>query len=137
MLIAVLCTGCATAPPPPAATSTDKLLAAGFRVVDAKTKLQQERLEALPQGRISERQRTGKTFFVYPDPANRQLYVGTRKEYDAYRVLAPEAGPSLAQQHAADMAVYNKTDAMMQTYTNRDLSDPWSLWDDVDGLGGR
>jgi hypothetical protein len=137
MLIAVLCTGCATAPPPPAAPDKDKLVAAGFRVVDAKTQLQQERLEALPQGRVSEWQRTGKTFFVYPDLAKKQLYVGTQKEYDAYRILVPEAGPSLAQQHAADMAAYNKTDAMMQTYTNRDLSDPWSFWDDIDGLGGR
>ncbi|HSS69256.1 MAG TPA: hypothetical protein VLQ46_01235 [Casimicrobiaceae bacterium] len=137
MLIAVLCTGCATAPPPPAGPNKDNLVAAGFRIVDAKTKLQQERLEALPQGRVSERQRTGKTFFVYPDPANRQLYVGTQKEYDAYLILSPGAAPSLAQHHAADMAAYNKTDAMMQTYTNRDLSDPWSLWDDVDGLGGR
>ena len=137
VLIAVLCTGCATAPPPPAPPNKDQLVAAGFRVVDAKTRLQQEHLEALPQGRVSEWQRTGKTFFVYPDPAKKQLYVGTQKEYDAYRVLAPATGPSLAQQHAADMAAYNKTDAMMQTYTNRDLSDPWSFWDDIDGLGGR
>ena len=137
MLIAVLCAGCASAPPPPAAPSKDELVAAGFKIVDAKTQLQQERLEALPQGRVSEWQRTGKTFFVYPDPAKKQLYLGTQKEYDAYRVLSPRTGPSLAQQHAADMAAYNKTDAMMQTYTNRDLSDPWSLWDDIDGLGGR
>jgi hypothetical protein len=136
-MMIVLCTGCATAPPAPTAPNKDKLVAAGFRVVDVKTQLQQERLEALPQGRVSEWQRTGKTFFVYPDPAKKQLYVGTQKEYDAYRLLSPEAGTSLAQQHAADMAAYNKTDAMMQTYTNRDLSDPWSLWDDVDGLGGR
>ena len=63
----------------PCRPNKDNLVAAGFRIVDAKTKLPQERLEALPQGRVSERQRTGKTFFVYPDPANRQLYVGTQK----------------------------------------------------------
>jgi hypothetical protein len=138
MLLAALLFGCASepaAPPPPA---TDKLLAAGFKVHDAKTQLQQERLAVLPQGRVSEWQRTGQTYYVYPDLAKRQLYVGTPKEYETYRLLNPQpAGTSLAQQHAKDMAYYNKVDAQMQINTNNDLSDPWSLWTNVEGLGGR
>ena len=138
IVIAAFALGCASTLPPPPPPSTAKLLAAGFRVVDAKTQLQQQRLAALPQGRVSEWQNTGKTYFVYPDTAKNQLYVGTQKEYDAYRLLSPGGGStSLAEQHAADMAHYNKQDAMMQIYTNNDVRDPWSLWTDVEGLGGR
>jgi len=130
--------GCASNPPAPPPPDKDKLVAAGFKVVDAKTQLQQERLAALPQGRVSEWQRTGQTYYVFPDPAKKQLYVGTPKEYDTYRVLNPTAGAeSLAQQHAKDMAAYNKQDSRMNINTSNDLSDPWSLWDNVEGLGGR
>jgi len=86
---------------------------------------------------VTEWQRTGKHFFVYPDPARNQLYVGTPKEYEAYRRLAPGGGPTLAQQQAADMASYGKQDAAMQMYTNRDLADPYYFWDSFDGLGWR
>jgi hypothetical protein len=139
-ILFVLCFGCASTPQAPPPPDKQKLAAAGFKVVDAKTQLQQERIEALPQGRVSLFQVTGKTFYVYPDPAKKELYIGTRKEYDAYRVLDPSASAgadSLARQHAADMADYNKEDARMRINTNNDLTDPWSLWDSVEGLGGR
>jgi len=135
--VMTLCIGCTSTPQAPPPPDESQLVAAGFKVVVAKTVQQQEHLQALPQGRVSEWVRTGTTFYVYPDPANKQLYVGTPKAYDAYRRLVPASGPTLAQQHAADMASYNKTDARMQINTNNDLSDPWSLWDDVEGLGGR
>jgi len=137
VLVLALCVGCASTPSAPPPPDESQLVAAGFKVVVAKTVQQQEHLQALPQGRVSEWQRTGTHFFIYPDPGKKQLYIGTPKAYEAYRQLVPTSGPTLAQQHAADMASYNKTDATMQMYTNRDLSDPWSLWDDVDGLGGR
>lgn len=137
ILVMALCVGCASTPQAPPPPDESQLVAAGFKIVDAKTVQQQEHLQALPQGRVSGWQRTGTMFYVYPDPAKKQLYVGTPKAYEAYRRLVPASGPTLAQQHAADMASYNKTDATMQMYTNRDLSDPWSLWGDVDGLGGR
>jgi hypothetical protein len=137
IVLAAFACGCATLPPPPP-PSTAKLLAAGFRVVDAKTELQQQRLAALPQAKVSWMQATGKTYYVYPDLVKNQLYIGTQKEYDAYRLLAPWGGStSLAEQHAADMAHYNKQDAMMQIYTNNDLTDPWSIWTDIEGIGLR
>jgi len=138
ILVAAMCYGCASSPAAPPPFSTDKLLAAGFKLVDARTQIQQERLATLPQGRVSQIQFTGKSYFVYPDVAKNQLYIGTQKEYDAYRVLVPSTGAtSLAQQHAADMAYYNKVDDRMRINTNNDLTDPWSLWGDVEGLGGR
>ena len=137
ILVLALCAGCSSTPQAPPPPDENQLIAAGFKVVDAKTVQQQEHLQVLPQGRVSWFQRTGNTFYVYPDPVKKQLYIGSPTAYDAYRRLVPASGPTLVQQHAADMASYNKTDATMQMYTNRDLSDPWSLWDNVDGLGGR
>jgi len=136
--LAALCFGCASTPPAPPPPNKLKLASAGFKVVDAKTPLQQQRIEALPQGRVSEWQITGKTYYVYPDPANKQFYVGTQKAYDTYRLLVPGTGSdSLARQNALNMADYNSQDARMQINTNNDLTDPWSLWDNVEGLGGR
>jgi len=138
LLFVALCLGCASTPSVPPPPSTLKLVSAGFKVVDAKTQLQQQRIEVLPQGRVSEWQVTGKTYYVYPDPATKQLYVGTQKAYDTYRLLNPAAASdSLARQNALNMADYNSQDARMQINTNNDLTDPWSLWDNVEGLGGR
>jgi len=116
----------------------DKLLAAGFKVVVAKTPEQRQHLQALTPGQLTQWQRTGKHFFVYPDAAKNQLYVGTPKEYQAYLRLQPGGGaPSLAGQQASDLASYNKQDAAMQMYTTRDLNDPYYFWDSFDGLGFR
>jgi hypothetical protein len=133
-MVMMLALGCTSAPPPAPLPDESQLLTAGFKVVEAKTKLQQEYLQNIPRDRVSEWQRTGKSFFIYPVVAKNQLYVGTQKEYDAYCKVAPRCGSPLAQQHAADMASYNKQDAGMQANTNRDLSDPYYFWG-FDALG--
>jgi hypothetical protein len=132
LALATLIVACATPGPPPVDES--QLLAAGFKVVPAKTTQQFEHLESLPAGKLTGWQRTGKHFFLYPDVAKRQLYVGTPKEYLAYLRLVPGAGPTLEQQQASNMADYAKQDAAMQMYTTRDLNDPYYFWG-FDGLG--
>ena len=101
--LAAIAFGCATPgePPPP---DTSQLVAAGFRVIPAKTQQQVEHLQALPPAKLTEWQRTGKHYFVYPDVAKKQLYVGTPKEYEAYVRLVPGARTSLSRQSAADMS---------------------------------
>jgi len=127
--------GCASPPPPPPDES--QLLAAGFKVLVAKTVPQQEHLRTLAPGKITEWQRNGVHFFVYPDVVKNQLYVGTQKEYAAYRRVRPDGDATLSQQQATEMASYQKQDAAMQMYTNRDLADPYYFWDSFDGLGWR
>lgn len=114
-----------------------QLVAAGFKVVAASTKEQQEHLQTLPPGKLTAWQRNGKHFWIYPDVAKNQLYVGTQKEYEAYRRTVPGGGPTLSQQQAADLASYNRQDAAMKMYNNRDLADPYYFWDNFDGLGWR
>src|SRR5262245_2747859 len=61
------------------------LAAAGFKIVPATTPQQQRQLETLATGRISVVSRKGQVYFVYPDSAHNQLYVGRNAQYDAYQ----------------------------------------------------
>jgi hypothetical protein len=65
----------------------NSLLAAGFKVVVPKTAAQQQKLKALPPDKVSMVQKSGKTYYVFPDAANNQAYVGGPKQYQAYRQL--------------------------------------------------
>jgi hypothetical protein len=134
IVLATFTFGCATPGRPP--VDTTQLLAAGFKVHDATTPTQVERLQALPPGTLTEWQNTGKHFYVYPDAAKKQLYVGRPAEYQAYlRLTGGSAGPTLAQKSAADTANYAKQDAGMSMLTARDADDPY--WWSLDNIGFR
>jgi hypothetical protein len=135
MAMIVFWAGCAGTAQPPSPDERNQLLAAGFKVVTATTQVQQEHLQSLPNGQITAWQRTGRIFFVYPDAPRNQLYVGTQKEYEAFRRLVPGKGSTLAEQAAADMASYSKQDEAMGKATGRDLTDPYYFWDRFDNLG--
>ena len=131
-VLSALAAGCASTPLAPTPPDESLLSAAGFKVVVAKTPQQQEHLRSLTPGQITAMERNGTPFFVYPDAAKNQIYVGTQKEYQAYRRLRPDGGPSpqdkLNAQHAADMASSLKQDTAMQKANTRDLSDPYYFW---------
>jgi hypothetical protein len=63
----------------------EKLLnAAGFKVIVPRTVAQQQTLKALPSDRLTLVQKDGKTYYVFPDAANNQAYVGGPTQYQAY-----------------------------------------------------
>ena len=64
----------------------DSLVAAGFHVIVPKTAAQQK-LKALPHDRVTMVQQNGKTYYVFPDAAHNQAYVGGPKQYETYRQL--------------------------------------------------
>ena len=131
-----LAAGCAT--PPPAPSVDESLLSAvGFKIIVAKTKEQQEHLQTLPPGQIRAMQRTGNEFFVYPVAAKNELYVGTKKEYQAYLKLHPNNNANLQSQLNAnqDMNSYLKQDAAMTKETQRENSDPYYWWPSWNELG--
>ena len=78
----VVLTGCANT-----LSTENMLVGAGFKVITPKTAAQQQRLKALPPGKVTSVQRSGKTYYVFPDAANNQAYVGGPKQYQAYRQL--------------------------------------------------
>ena len=68
-------------------STENMLVGAGFKVITPKTAAQQQRLKALPPDKVTSVQRSGKTYYVFPDFANNQAYVGGPKQYQAYRQL--------------------------------------------------
>ena len=103
-----------------------ELSAVGFKVLVAKTKVQEEWVRRLPPGKIRPMQRTGKKFFIYPDASRNQIYVGGPKEYEAYVQLHPENRVADAQEAEKAASAYRMKQAdAMQKATARDLSDPF------------
>jgi hypothetical protein len=102
------------------------LLDAGFKVLVATTKVQEEWVRKLPPGKIRPMQRTGKKYFIYPDTSRNQVYVGGPKEYEAYVQLHPENRVADAGEAAKAASAYRmKQDDAMKKATARDLSDPF------------
>jgi hypothetical protein len=81
-LLLVLAGGCSTTPPTQQTVSI--LLASGFKEVPATTPARLAQLEALRSGKITAKQRGGKTWYVFPDAAHKKLYVGNPDQYQSY-----------------------------------------------------
>jgi len=81
LALAVGCTGMQTQ------SKEDMLIAAGFKTVVPKTAAQQQKLQALPPGKVAMVQKAGKTYYVFPDAANNRALVGGPKQYQAYQQL--------------------------------------------------
>ena len=103
-----------------------ELSAAGFKVLVATTKVQEEWVRTLPAGKIRAMQRTGKKFFIYPDASRNQVYVGGPKEYEAYVQLHPENRVTDAQAAEKEASAYRMKQAdAMEKASARDLSNPF------------
>ena len=63
------------------------LIAAGFKVIIPSTAAQQQKLQALPAGKVTLVQKDGKIYYVFPDAANNQAYVGGSEQYQTYKQL--------------------------------------------------
>jgi hypothetical protein len=114
--------------PAAAAAPVDEkqLLDAGFKVLVAKTKVQEEWVRNLPPGKFRPMQRTGKKYFVYPDSSRNQVYVGGPKEYETYVELHPENRVADALEAQKSASAYRMKEAQtMQKASARDLSDPF------------
>lgn len=105
----------------------------GFKVLVATTAIQEEWVQRLKPGLMRPMQRNGKKYFIYPDAANKRIFVGGPKEWDAYRALHPNAklvgqgAPQASSEYRAKQA-----DAMNKA-SARDLSDPFygASWADL------
>src|SRR5207249_11547166 len=63
------------------------LVASGFKTIIPKTAAQQQKLQNLPPGKVTRIQKKGKTYYIFPDPANNRACVGRPREYQAYQQL--------------------------------------------------
>lgn len=129
--LGVLGAGCATS------NRTANLLAAsGFKIVPATTPEQLQHLKTLPGGKISFVKRNGQVFFVYPDSAHKQIYVGRNAEYDAYqKLLMEQQQAKLYGQIASDNRVATEANVQSQAMNEAEnaawanaWAGPWGVW---------
>jgi DNA-binding NarL/FixJ family response regulator len=95
-----LAVGCASVQ-----SKENSLVAAGFHLVVPKTAAQQQKLKSLPPDKVSMVQKSGKTYYVFPDAAHNQAYVGGPKQYQAYRQLRMKQKLANEKLEAAEMNV--------------------------------
>ena len=116
--IAATCTalliGCATTQTSNTQNRESMLAASGFKVITPETPAQQQKLQNLPPGKVTMIQKGGKTYYIFPDPANNRAYVGGPKQYEAYQQLRAENKLTKEDLETAEMY----QDAEMQ----------WGLW---------
>src|SRR6184192_2060000 len=68
-------------------TKASILVASGFKVITPNTAAQQQKLQQLPPGHVPMINRKGRTYYIFPDAAHNQAYVGGPQEYQAYQQL--------------------------------------------------
>ena len=102
------------------------LIAAGFKVIVPRTAAQQQKLQALPADKVTLVQKDGKTYYVFPDAANNQAYVGDPAQYQAYKQL----------RLANKLANENLEAAEMNQEASMDLG-AWGGWGVRGGIGRR
>ena len=114
-LIALLAlpTGCASTK-----SRESNLVAAGFKTITPSTPAQQAKLQAMPTDKVTTVQKDGKTYYVFPDKAHNQAYVGGPKQMDAYK-------ERLAQQKQANENLE----------LSQDSETGWGAWAGWDGPG--
>lgn len=98
------------------------LVAAGFKVITPSTPAQTAKLKALPANQVTPVMKDGKRYYVFPDAANNQAYVGGPKQYQAYQQL--RLAKQLSNQNL-EAAEYNDAAAMN-----------WGAWGGWGGWGG-
>jgi len=89
-------------------------IAAGFKVITPKGADQQAILAKLPARKVTPVTYKGKQYYVLPDAANNQAYVGGPKQYQTYQQLR------LARQIS--------NDNLMAAQMNQDAAMNWGMW---------
>ena len=68
-----------------AAQKENLLLRSGFRAKTVTTPKQQQRVSALPAGKVSTVGYKGKLYYVYPTATKDRILVGNQTQYNAYK----------------------------------------------------
>jgi hypothetical protein len=98
------------------------LVASGFKMITPKTTAQKQKLQNLTPDKVTMIQKAGKTYYIFPDPAHNQAYVGGPKQYRAYQALRADNKLAKESLETAEM--------------NQDASMQWSVWGGWDaGVG--
>jgi hypothetical protein len=90
LAVAIAMVGCASTTQISTQNKESMLVASGFKTITPKTAAQKQKLQNLPPDKVTMIQKKGKTYYIFPDPAQNQAYVGGPKEYQEYQQLRAE-----------------------------------------------
>jgi hypothetical protein len=121
LALLALAAGCASTQ-----NKEDMLVAAGFKVITPSTPEQTVKLKTLANHKVSQVQKNGKTYYVFPDAAHNQAYVGNPSQYQAYQQIRLERQEAKENLEAAIM---NKDAVEM----NQESEMNWGGWNGWDG----
>ena len=113
--------GCATSNKTQHTEST--LAASGFKVMPATTPQQQQLLQQLPPGKLSKVNRKGQEYYVYPDTAQKLLYVGQQTQFQSYQTML-----EIQRAAAADNAAAHESLVEAQVQDSPEWDGAWGLW---------
>ncbi len=131
LLLAGVLAGCATGPTGPTQAEIEALLRqAGFKTVPARTEQQLAYLPQLPAGQVTVLSQFNRQRYVYPDLPNKQVYVGTLKQYEAYLALRQQANLPPPDPYASSLA----QDAAMTAASKRYADVPGYWWPEFGDL---
>jgi hypothetical protein len=103
---------------------TEQMLsAAGFKAIVPKTPQQEQQIKTLPADKLTVAKRNGKTYYVFPDPAHNQLYVGSPEQYQTYQQILSDN----------QIAGQNRVDADMAGADGNDDENRWAVWTENSG----
>jgi len=110
-------------------------VAAGFKTIKPTTPEQQKTLEKLPSDKFSRVTYSGKTYYVLPDKADGQAYVGGPKQYQDYQEDSQARAAAQGYEQATstrDLSGQNND----TTYGNLSTWEGWAEtrdWSQTDG----
>ena len=113
-----LAVGCASTK-----SKENALVAAGFQIITPSTPAQEAKLQTLPAGKVTMIQHEGKTYYIFPDKAHNQAYIGGPKQLQAYQALRTEQQIASENLQAAEL--------------NQEPAFAWSGWGGWGRWGGR
>jgi len=99
-----------------------ELTSSGFKTISATSPAQQAKLKGLSTTKVTQVQRSGKTYYVFPDLKNNILYVGQQPQYMAYKQLKAAKQQEINFQMDSQNA-FISNDAMLTSWND------WGSWD--------
>ena len=114
----LLAAGCAST------KHTEQMLtAAGFTMVVPHTPQQEQQIKTLPADKLTVAKRSGKTYYVFPDPTHNQLYVGNLEQYQTYQQILSDNR----------IAGQNRVEADMAGADGDNDENRWAVWSENSG----
>jgi len=104
LALAVGCTTPGASPLSSGAAQTESLLtSAGFKTKTPSTPRQQQHFKTLTPNKIMTVHRNGRTYYVYADPVQNQLYIGNQAQFQRYQQLRKANHLALEQEYSETM----------------------------------